>query len=184
MQPRTWRLWHRWLAFPAALFLLWAGSTGVIVAATEFFGADEAERERLRETTSPVTTAASAEAWQLPLQKAFATAASKAPDAPIDKVEVKWKADKPVVTIYTGRRGGGEDKRLVFDAATGALLAESDYSDKPFLYRLHSGEAFGDGGLVFAMLWGLALVWLTVSGTAIYLQMRRPGATGWKRLFW
>lgn len=52
------------------------------------------------------------------------------------------------------------------------------------LHRLHSGEAFGEGGLVFAMLWGLALVLLTLSGVVIYLQMRRPGATGLRRIFW
>jgi len=56
--------------------------------------------------------------------------------------------------------------------------------DKPFLYRLHSGEAFGDGGLVAAMAWGLALALLAVSGLVIYWQMRRPGTTGWKRVFW
>jgi uncharacterized iron-regulated membrane protein len=34
------------------------------------------------------------------------------------------------------------------------------------------------------MLWGSALVFLVVSGVVIYLQMRRPGARGWKRVFW
>jgi hypothetical protein len=42
------------------------------------------------------------------------------------------------------------------------------YADKPFLYRLHSREAFGDGGLVMAMLWGLTLLVLTVTGLIIY----------------
>lgn len=184
MQPRTWRRLHRWLGFTAALFLFWAGATGVVVAATEFFGADEAERERLREMTSPVTAASDAGAWSEPLRLAFATVASKAPGAPVDKVLVEWKAEPPRVTVYTGKRGGGEDRKFVCEAKTGALLAESDYADKPFLYRLHSGEAFGDGGLVVAMGWGLSLVLLTASGVVIYWQMRRPGATGWKRVFW
>jgi uncharacterized iron-regulated membrane protein len=56
----------------------------------------------------------------------------------------------------------------VFDARTGQLLSEEAYADKPFLYRLHSGEAFGDGGLVVAMLWGLTLIVLTVTGLIIY----------------
>jgi hypothetical protein len=42
----------------------------------------------------------------------------------------------------------------VLDARTGALLSNEAYADKPLLYRLHSGEAFGDGGLVVAMFWG------------------------------
>jgi uncharacterized iron-regulated membrane protein len=184
VQPRTWRIAHRWLGWVAALFLAWAGTTGVLVAASEFFGADEAERERLRETTSAVNTATPSSAWSEPLQRAFAAVAAQAPGAPVDKVELVWKAEPPRVTICTGRPGGGEDQRFVFDARTGTLLEQGDYRDKPFLRRLHSGEAFGDGGLVAAMAWGLALVLLAVSGVVIYLQMRRPGATGWKRLFW
>ncbi|HEX5051967.1 MAG TPA: PepSY-associated TM helix domain-containing protein [Planctomycetota bacterium] len=184
MQPRTWRRWHRWLGWTAALFLLFAGTTGTLVAATEFFGADEAERERLRELVSPVTAAAAASEWSEPMQRAFAAMSQRAPGAPIDKVEIKWKAEPPTVTVYTGRRGGGEDKRFVFEARTGNLLETGDYVDKPFLYRLHSGEAFGDGGLVVAMGWGLALVLLTLSGTVIYWQMRRPGGRGWKRFYW
>ena len=68
--------------------------------------------------------------------------------------------------------------------ASAALLREEDYADKPFLVRLPSGEAFGDGGLVMAMLWGLASVALTVSGLVLCAQMRRPGATGWRRYLW
>lgn len=184
MQPRTWRRWHRWIGWASALFLVWAGATGVMVAACEFFGADEAERERLREMTSPVTVSAPADEWNEPLQRAFAAAAKLAPGAPVDKVELRWKAEPPRVVVFLGKAGGGEDRSLVFDAKSGALIEQGDYSDKPFLYRLHSGEAFGDGGLVFAMLWGLALVLITISGVVIYLQMRRPGGKGLQRVFW
>ncbi len=54
----------------------------------------------------------------------------------------------------------------------------------PFLLRLHSGEAWGDGGLVVAMFWGLALIFGVVSGVVIYLKMRRPGPTGLRRVIW
>ena len=57
---------------------------------------------------------------------------------------------------------------------TGALIRTDAYVDKPFLNRLHSGEAFGDGGLVFAMFWALALFVLTVTGLIIYLKLRAP----------
>jgi uncharacterized iron-regulated membrane protein len=30
--PAFWRKWHRWIGFPAALFLLFASVTGVLVA--------------------------------------------------------------------------------------------------------------------------------------------------------
>ena len=184
MKPRTWRLAHRWLGSVAALFLLFAGATGVLVAGTEFFGEAEAERERLRDVVSTMATDAPIAAWIEPLQRVLPALAAKAPGAPVDAVEWRLKGDRPTLVVRTGLRQGGEDRRFVFDAKTGALLAEEPYADKPFLYRLHSGEAFGDGGLVLAMGWGLALVLLTVSGGVIYWQMRRPGATGWKRLFW
>ncbi len=40
------------------------------------------------------------------------------------------------------------------------------------------------GVLVLAMLWGLTLIVLTVTGLIIYLQMRRRNATGIRRVFW
>ncbi len=97
---------------------------------------------------------------------------------------MQLKGPKPTVTIFTGKPTGGEDRKFVFDGRTGALLSEEAYADKPFLYRLHSGEAFGDGGLVVAMLWGLTLIVLTLTGLIIYLKLRRPGLTGIRKVFW
>lgn len=179
-----WRKWHRWIAFPATLFLLWAAATGILVAFTEFFGEDEALREATRDLISPVNVSSPSSAWSEPLARAFATAATHSKGAPVDKIEMEFKGAQPTVTMFTGKPAGGEDKKLTFDARTGLLLSEESYADKPFLYRLHSGEAFGDGGLVVAMFWGLALLVLTVSGLIIYLKMRRPGQTGIRKVFW
>lgn len=179
-----WRKWHRWIGFPAALFLLWAGSTGVVVAFTEFFGEDEALREATRDLVSPVNVASPTAQWSDPIARAIATAASKSANAPIDKIEVQFKGENPTVTLFTGKPTGGEDRKYVVDAKTGQLVKDEAYADKPLLYRLHSGEAFGDGGLVVSMLWGLTLVVLTITGIIIYLKLRRPGATGLKKVFW
>lgn len=179
-----WRKWHRWIAFPATLFLLWAAATGVIVAFTEFFGEDEALREATRDLVSPVNVASPAAAWSDPIARALATANERAAGAPVDKIEIMFKGPRPTVTLFTGKPRGGEDKKLVVDAKTGAVVSEEAYADKPFLYRLHSGEAFGDGGLVVAMGWGLTLVVLTITGLIIYLKMWRPGLSGWRKVFW
>jgi uncharacterized iron-regulated membrane protein len=178
-----WRQWHRWIGFPAAAFLLWAAATGFLVAFTEFFGAEEALRERTRDLVSPVTLASPA-ALADPLARAVAAVAARAPGAPVDKAELQFKGDRPTVTVYTGRPTGGEDRRFVVDARTGRIVTEEAYADKPLLYRLHSGEAFGDGGLVFAMAWALALVALTASGLVLWWRVRRRDATGIRRLFW
>ncbi|MCA0374078.1 MAG: PepSY domain-containing protein [Gemmatimonadetes bacterium] len=184
--PARWRQWHRWIGAPAALFLAFAATTGVIVAGVEFFGEDEAAREANRALVSAVTTASPPGAWSGALDVALANAAKEAPDAPIDKVAIELKGTAPVITFYLGRTTGGEDRRLVFDARTGALLRVDDYADKPFINRVHSGEAFGDGGLVFAMGWGLALLALTVSGFTLYWRLagaNRQGRTGLRRWF-
>jgi uncharacterized iron-regulated membrane protein len=179
-----WRRWHRWIGFPAALFLVWAGATGTLVAFTEFFGEDEALREQLRTMESPVHAGAADSAWTAPLTRAMAAVAQQAPGAPIDKIVLQLKGPAPTVSLFTGRRGGGEDRQFVVDARTGAVLRVEAYADKPFLYRLHSGEAFGDGGLVFAMGWGLTLVTLTLSGLWLWWRLRRREATGWRRFFY
>jgi uncharacterized iron-regulated membrane protein len=180
----SWRRAHRWVGLPAAIFLLWASVTGVIVAGTEFFGEDEALRERLRTVTSPVAVNAPASAWTEPLGRALATVGAQAPGAPVDRIVLQLKGDAPTVSVFTGRRGGGEDRQFVVDARTGALLSVEDYRDKPLLYRLHSGEAFGDGGLVVAMAWGLALATMAASGLVIWWRIRRRDAVGLRRVFW
>jgi uncharacterized iron-regulated membrane protein len=185
MTVRLWRKWHRWIGFPAAIFLCFAAVTGFLVAATEFFGEEETLREATRDLVSPVIVGAPALDWQTPLALVAASANRIAPGSPVDKIEMQFKGKQPTVTVFTGRRTGGEDRKLVFDARTGVLLRNEDYVDKPFLYRLHSGEAFGDGGLVVAMFWALALAVMSVTGFYIYFTMRgKRERTGIRRVFW
>jgi len=179
-----WRKWHRWIGFPASLFLLFASCTGAILAFTEFFGAEEALREATRDLVSPVTLASPPKDWSDPLARAMTTVSASAGGAPIDKIIMQFKGDQPTVTIFTGKPAGGEDKQFVVDLKTGALIRTDAYVDKAFLNRLHSGEAFGDGGLVFAMFWALALFVLTVTGLIIYLKLRPRTTVGIQKVFW
>lgn len=181
-----WRKWHRWIGFPAALFLLFAAITGLLLAFTEFFGADEALREATRKLVSPVHVGANPADWVGPLKRAFATAAATqgAQGAPVDKVEIQFKGANPTVTIFTGKPTGGEDRQFVFNASTGALEKVESYADKSLLNRIHSGEAFGDGGLVVAMFWALSLVVLTATGLIIYFRIRRKNPRGIQKVFW
>ncbi len=185
----SWRKWHRWIAFPASIFLLWAATTGAIVAFSEFFGEEEALRERTRDLVSPVTVQSPPAAWEESLTRAVHAVAEQSAGAPIDKIEMQFKGDRPTVTLFTGKPSGGEDRKFVVDARTGAVVSTESYADKPLLYRLHSGEAFGDGGLVASMLWGLALAVITVTGLVMYVRIWRVRrlhhpATGLRRIFW
>ena len=184
MNTAWWRRWHRWIGFPAALFLFFAATTGFLVATTEFFGEAEALREATRDLTSPVSTSSPASAWSEPIAKAVAATGQRAPGAPIDRITTQFKGDQPTVTIYLGKPGGGEDRLMIFDARTGAFVKEAAYADKPLLNRVHSGEWFGDGRLVFAMFWAIALTTLTTSGLIIYWTMRRRNAVGLRKVFW
>ena len=179
-----WRKWHRWIAFPATLFLLFASITGVILGFTEFFGAEEALREATRSLVSPTTTASAPSNWSDPVARALTAVNARAPGSPIDKIDLQFKGENPTVTIFTGKPTGGEDKKFIVNARTGAIESVEDYTDKAFLLRLHSGEALGDGGLVVSMLWGIALAVLSITGLIIYLRIRRPSAKGIKRIFW
>jgi uncharacterized iron-regulated membrane protein len=179
-----WRRWHRWIGFPAALFLLFVAVTGILVAGTEFFGEEEALREATRDLASPVSLRSSPAVWTQPIARALTTASQRLGNARVDRITLEFKGDHPRVTIFTGKPTGGEDRKVVVDARSGNLVAVEEYADKPFIHRLHSGEAFGDGGLVVAMLWGLTLIVLTVSGLVIYFQMRRRNQTGIRRFFW
>ena len=72
-----WRKWHRWIGFPASLFLLFASCTGAILAFTEFFGAEEALREATRDLVSPVTLASPPKDWSDPLARAMTTVSAR-----------------------------------------------------------------------------------------------------------
>ena len=49
------RKWHRWIGLVAAGFFLLAAFTGIWLECVRFFGEDEALREKLRDTVSPVS---------------------------------------------------------------------------------------------------------------------------------
>jgi hypothetical protein len=178
------RQWHRWIGFPATLFLLLASTTGIWLAGVEFFGEEETLREQTRDLVSTVTTQSADADLASALAKARAAVVAKVGAAPVNSIAWQFKGDAPTITFFLGKPTGGEDRKVVCDAHDGHVLKVEDYTDKSFMLRLHSGEVFGDGGLVLAMFWGLALLLLTLSGILIYFKMRRPNAIGWKKVFW
>ena len=176
---------HRWLGVPAALFLLLASFTGVWLECVRFFGAEETERERIRDLTSPVTAQSVGVEFGASFDKARAAAASTAGAQPLDKMVWQLKGDAPTVTFFFGPQGEQAGRRVSVNARTGEVMGVGDYAEDSLILRLHSGEAFGDGGMVLGMFWGVSLFVLTITGIIIYFRMKpRTPRTGIRKVFW
>lgn len=177
---------HRWIGFPAAVFLLLVAGTGVWLECERFFGAEEAERERLRDQTSAFTArSVGAAEFGAGFEKARAAAAARAGEQPLDKVVWQLKGDAPTVTFFFGPRDKLAGRRIAVNARTGEVLKEEGPQEDSFILKLHSGEALGDGGMVLGMVWGLALIALTVTGGVLYFRMRpKSPQTGLRKVFW
>ena len=176
---------HRWLGVPAAIFLLLASFTGVWLECVHFFGAEEAERERIRDLVSPVTAQSIGAEFGGAFDKARAAAASQAAEQPLDKIVWQFKGDAPTITFFFGPQRQHLGKRIVVHAHTGEILGVEDYTEESFILRLHSGEAFGDGGMVLGMFCGVSLFVLTVTGILIYFRMKpKTPRTGLRKYFW
>ena len=162
---------HRWISPFAALFLLSVAVTGTVLQFQKLFGGEEADKEKVAAATSGYTLASSLGDLPVALARAQAAVRQKlGVDARLDGVDVRLKGEHPTLVLHTA---GKERWNFTVNAATGGIEAQSKDGGEPFIRRLHSGEVFGDAGVVLGVLWGLALVVLTVTGVVIYWQMWR-----------
>lgn len=176
---------HRWLGLPAAVFLVVTSITGVWLEGVKFFGAEETAREQLRDQVSKVTAQTMGTEFSGDFEKVRLAAAARTGAQPLDKMVWQLKGDAPAVTFYFGPQGQQAGRRVVVNARTAEVLREESYDEDSFILKLHSGEALGDGGMVFGMFWGAALFLLTVSGMIIYFKMKpRKPSTGLRKVFW
>ena len=118
-------------------------------------------------------------------EQARAAAAARAGAQPLDKMVWQLKGDAPSIIFFFGPQGQQAGRRIAVHASTGEILSVEDYEENSLILRLHSGEAFGDGGMVLGMVWGTLLFALTVSGIVIYFRMKpRTPRTGLRKVFW
>lgn len=177
------RKWHRWVSLPAALFLLSVAVTGVILQFQQFFGADEAQREKLAAQTSAYSLDTPGADIAARIDRARAAVQAKLGNGKLDAVEIQLKGEHPTVTFHVV---GASARKVVVNADTGTIEKDEPDVRESFILRLHTGEVFGDGGVVLGMVWGTALVVLTLTGIYLYWQMYRARAKvkGWKHIFW
>jgi len=177
------RKWHRWIGLGAVVFLLSVGITGVILQFQQFFGSDEAAREKLATLTSPYSVSSDLENFASKLAKAQSSVVAQAGDAKLDNLEMQLKGEHPTFVFHTS---GKVNRKYVVNADTAAIEQSDDDERESFILRLHTGEVFGDGGVVLGMFWGTALVVLSVTGLYLYWQMytKRAKRHGWKKIVW
>jgi hypothetical protein len=177
------RKWHRWVSLLAAIFLLSVGVTGIILQIQQFFGEDEATRERLATMVSAYSLDSPLDVFAPKLAAAQAAVRAKVGSDKLDNVELQLKGDHPTFVLHTS---GVKNQKFIVNANTAAIEKQADDERESLMLRIHTGEILGDGGVVGGMLWGTALVVLTITGSILYWQMYRARAKvkGWKRIFW
>ena len=185
---------HRWISLIACLFLLVVGVTGVILQVQSLTSAEEAERERLAGKPSAYALGASGpaldEARKAELKLVSLAGKALGPGASIDRIEYLLRADPARVVLHAINGGpDGSPMRFTARIADGSIIGNAGGEADPresFILRLHTGEVLGDAGVVGGVLWGTALVGLTITGMWLYWKMYRGRAKvkGWKGILW
>ena len=178
---------HRWLGIIAIIFFLSVSITGVVLQYQAIFGADETAHEAMAALQSPLTTTQPFAVDAAAFERARGAVAARYPKVPVASVDWQIKGDMPAFTFHLD---GAEPLKVAVAKATGSIIsAEPDGED--WILRLHTGEIIGDGGKFLGLLWGSALITMSVTGFIVYLKMlkaRKTGsagkAKGWRRYFW
>lgn len=169
---------HRWVAVPAAIFLISISFTGVVLQLQKLTGEDE--KETLSKQPPSYQIDSSLESLGSKLAVAQANTKAKIGPAMLNSVELHLK-NKPTFIFHA--LSGNEKKKITVNADTG-FVEKIEKDEESFIMRLHSGEIFGDPGVVLNALWGLAWLFLTITGLIIYWQMRKKGRQGFGKVFW
>ena len=178
------RQYHRWVSILAAIFLLVVSVTGVILQVQKLTGddADANEHAVAPAIAGSLTTAMTPAEYAALLTRTLDAARSRAPNSPVTSVLLKMDGGSVQGVVALP---GDPPRQLVVDARSGRVLSDERREHDSLVMRLHSGEILGESGVVLGILWGSALVILSVTGGWVYLDMYRRRRKAAKRgLFW
>lgn len=193
------RQWHKWGGLIAGLFLLVAGTSGIVLNykkpvftalglerdAREMGAADgKAEKPpAVNATAVSFTTGSGLSATPISLDQALALARKAWGDVPLERIELK---DEHGELVYKIKKRGGEE--LWMNATTGNHFLKREYERvkaKPggevvarktdwgkVLIDLHTGKIGGEVGKAIMSFAALLLLLLTLSG--FYLWLKPP----------
>jgi uncharacterized iron-regulated membrane protein len=192
----AWRTAHRSLAVAASFCLLWVAVTGVLcsigsLGVSYYRTITHGKRPGLTvDMSSPLSDAELAPM----LATTLASQRAAHPDQPIKVVRLRYFAGMPQgVVVY----GGPQDTRqAAFDTRTGGVApltaANYPFTGQTFgwqgdqiLKGLHRGDFIGLPGRWVSLATGLSLLFLSVSGAVMYLDLwNRRRRSGRPALFW
>ncbi len=179
------RQFHRWVSVLAAVFLLVVSATGVILQVQKLTGrdADAPQHENTNRVEEGLTTAMPSPVYAALVARILDTARARAPNSPIASVSLKGGAGNIRGEVLLP---GDPPRQLTIDARSGRLLSDERYEKDSLILRIHSGAILGEPGVVLGVLWGSALVLLSITGGWVYLAMyrRRRKVSGKGGLFW
>lgn len=191
-----WRKLHRWIALAASVPVIWLTVSGLMLSLDnvganyhQMMTGPRAPGAFDGDQSSPITDAAI-----VPMARTtLAAFAREHPGVAAKVVRLRYFVGYPQGAVVAADANTSQN---VFNAQTGKRMTmwEPGYPDLSFptgwqlhqeLKQFHRGDLFGMGGRWLALLGGLSLCYLSISGCVMYLQLyRRRRQSGRKRWIW
>jgi uncharacterized iron-regulated membrane protein len=179
------RSYHRWAAALAAVFLLIVSATGVILQVQKLTGGDPDSPHQggPDRAGGALTTATPSPVYAAMIARTLDAARARAPASALSSVSLSGDADDLKGEVVLA---GDPPRTITIDARSGRLISDERHDKDSLILRIHSGEILGEPGVFLGILWGLALVILSLTGGWVYLAMyrRRRKASGKGGPFW
>lgn len=183
----TFRKFHRWVGVIALVFFLLVSITGVFLQFEQIFGEEESTKEAQVGLDSPYQLNKSIAFNVQTLDTSRKALLNKYGNRGIASIDWHLKNSTPSFVFHLE---GASPLRVQVNAVTGEIM-QATPEGEGWLIKLHTGEIIGDSGKFLGLLWGLALVAMSVTGIVVYLELlksRKKNAalagSGWRRYFW
>ena len=196
-----WRQLHRAIALISAVFLLLIAFTGAWLEFDDLYravlvdrqikavGAAHAVEHFFADVSSPLTDA------ELPslLSTNLASFERAHPATPIKVLRLRYFSGYAQGVVIAG---GNETSQLVYNAHSGRAMSQTEpgyprvyfpfgWLNHEELKKFHRGDYFGLSGRAVSLLSSFALIYLSISGIVMYLELlQRRRAIGRKEFFW
>lgn len=198
----TWRSLHRAISVVAALFLLVVSASGTMLALDAFgLGIYQlTHKNGGKYTRFPIGSVGDFSSPlldnKLPdmLQSTLSAGHGVVGASPIKVVRLRYFNGIPQGVLIVGN--GDSTAQLVFNTETGKSMSLTEpgypkthyrfgWQEHELMKRIHRGDAFGVPGRLMDLFAGLSLIYLSLSGGVMYVQLwRRRRGGGRTALFW